>query len=75
MKKYIFLQKYIEVEKNLENASFLDIVEWNDSKEAFTNLRKKYEHLGYSWDPELYICLELSTWKPEYFTISENELY
>lgn len=74
MKKYIFLQKYMEVEKNLEDASFLDIIEWKDSKDAFKNLRKKYDYLNHSWDPELYICLELATWKPEYLTISEDEL-
>lgn len=64
----------MEVEQNLEDAHFLDVVQWKDAKDAFQNLRKKYEHLGWSGDPELYIGLELATGKPEYFTISEEEL-
>ncbi len=77
MKKYIFLACYAEdVEHNfidLERASStgIAIVEWENPEDAFQQLRKleRFEHLGYSWDKENYICYELVDGKMTQFTL------
>lgn len=73
MKTYIFLQSYEEDfehnDEDLENTNFLWIVWWETPKEAFKNLRKQKDYLWCSWDEENYICFELASDKPNYFTL------
>jgi len=59
----------MEVEHNLEDARFLDIIEWENPENAFLNLKIKYDYLWHSWDPELYICIEISSKEPKYFDL------
>lgn len=71
MKKYIFLTYYAEKFENLDSTSWLAIIEWENPEDAFQRLRetKEFEHLGYSWDPENYICYELVDWKMTEFNL------
>lgn len=73
MKKYIFLSYYEESFEDLNNSSAngLSIIEWENPKDAFKNLRKaeEFEHIGHSWDPENYICYELVDWKMTEFNL------
>jgi len=73
MKKYIFLTYFDEKFENLDKSSTsgLTIMEWKSPEDAFERLRKteEFEHLGYSWDPENYICYELVDWKITEFNI------
>jgi len=72
MKKYIILSKYCEEGFEISgHESVLWIFEWENFEQAFENVLKKYDYLGYSWDRELYTAFELKSDTPYYkeFTI------